>query len=858
MAIKQITKAPEVRKFVVYDLEWWPKSMDLRMVGLYDGETFRHWETVGGFLEHVLTDAYQNVWMFAHWGGAADIAFFLRYLYKRNYVVDLRFSGSSAVFCEVRKGKKKWIFVDSFFLLRAPLATIMRKLGMEKGGATLCAVCSLLPKPQKNCHDCEKASDAHHWSILNGGFKQLVEYNTNDCIGLYVALERFQETLLSMGTDIMPTIAATAMRLFRRVYLKTDIRTDAENNFLTRQAYIASRVEVFSKWSEDCYQYDINSSFPSSMTLDAPGEYIGKRRSVPDEHDLFLVKAKVTAPDDSYFPPLPYRHAGKIWFPHGTWESWFTGADFRLMEELGRIEQVFEVREFQPCNDMRGYVEDVYARRKATKDEYEREIWKLLMNALYGKFAERTEKDTIILNSGHDPAYYLSKGATTAEEIFGGAIVLTTDRAIAHEHVPFSAQTTSRSREKLLRLMLIAEDVKYTDSVTGDRTVVVQNPRGETEILPVEDLWARRRVVGIHVVVRDDGKEVATMEGWRALASDGVREGWFPLTGLVRHQAGKRTWRISDEAEGETEVTADHGIMVNGEAVSPVHFLSRGLSFHKVRAVPSRKLPGPGEDVIRRTRACLRGRVMPLPPSFFDLTDEDFKTFWGRSKLVFARSQAVVAGLSYMLDQRDIAHVLRRRSDEWEIDLKASLPTRRWRSREAKPGEYVYDLCVEGAHTFVDGVGRVLLHNTDSLTTPSILAVGPELGELKLEKRIKRGHYRAPKLYCTEDDEGDVKIKAKGFSKVFDRELDRGRKLTEDDFQALCDGGFVEQERMRRPKEMLRKVAKERAAGEESLMPQLMMIQKRLQSPVEKRAFSPDGKFSRAYTIEEIHAAHPK
>lgn len=610
MAIKQITKPPETRKFVVYDLEWWPKSMDLRMVGLYDGETFRHWETVGGFLEHVLTDAYVGVWMFAHWGGAADIAFFLRYLYKRNYVVDLRFSGSSAVFCEVRKGRKKWIFVDSFFLLRAPLATIMRKLGMEKGGAAACAACSLLKKPVSGCHDCEKASDAHHWAILNGPFGQLVDYNENDCVGLYVALERFQETLLAMGTDIMPTIAATAMRLFRRVYLKTDIRTDSENNFLTRQAYIASRVEVFSKWSEDCYQYDINSSFPSSMTLDAPGEYLGKRKSVPEEHDLFLVKAKVTAPDDSYFPPLPYRHAGKIWFPHGTWESWFTGADFRLMEEFGRIEKVSEVREFKPCNDMRGYVEDVYARRKATKDEYEREIWKLLMNALYGKFAERTEKDTIILNSGHDPAYYLSKGATTAEEIFGGAIVLTTDRAIAHEHVPFSAHTTSHSREKLLRWMLLAVKVYYTD--------------------------------------------------------------------------------------------------------------------------------------------------------------------------------------------------------------------------------------------------------TDSISTPAVLQTGPELGELKLEKTIKRGHYRAPKLYCTEDDQGEVKIKAKGFSKVFDQELDRGRKLTEKDFDQLCAGGFVEQERMRRPKEMLRKVAKERAAGEESLMPQLMMIQKRLQSPVEKRAFSPDGKFSRAYTIEEIHAAHPK
>jgi hypothetical protein len=591
VAIKQIEKPPQRRKFVVYDLEWYPKSMELRMVGLYDGDRYRHFRDVGSFLRHVLTDDYLGTWMFAHWGGAADIAFFLRYLYKRNYVVDLRFSGSSAVFCEVRKGKKKWIFVDSFFLLRAKLADIMTKMGMAKGG---------------------QESDEEHWAILNGPFDQLVDYNENDCVGLYTALDRFQETLLGMGGEMMPTIAATAMRLFRRVYLQGDIHTDAENNHLARQAYIASRVEVFSKWSEDCYQYDINSSFPSSMTLPAPGEYLGRRAAPPEEHDLFLVKARVTALPmgvASYFPPLPYRHAGKIWFPLGTWDGWFTGADFRIMEEMGRIEKVEEVREFSPCWDMRRYVEDIYARRKATLDPYEREIWKLLMNALYGKWAERTEKDTIILNSSKDPGYYLAHGATSAEEIFGGAIVLTTQRAIAHEHVPFSAHITSHSRAKILRLLLAAGDVKYTD--------------------------------------------------------------------------------------------------------------------------------------------------------------------------------------------------------------------------------------------------------TDSLTTPAILPTGNELGELKLEKKVKRGHYRAPKLYSTEDEGGEVKIKAKGFSKVYDEELGRGRKLTEADFQSLCEGGFVMQERMRRPKEMIRKVQADRDEGVEALMPQLLQIKKMLQNPVEKRLFSEDGRYSRPYTITEIHDAHP-
>lgn len=83
-------------------------------------------------------------------------------------------------------------------------------------------------------------------------------------------------------------------------------------------------------------------------------------------------------------------------------------------------------------------------------------------------------------------------------------------------------------------------------------------------------------------------------------------------------------------------------------------------------------------------------------------------------------SQQLMAGLSYVLDQRGIEHAIHYRPAKraWTLRTRPSGAERaRQRvlvSRREATGEYVYDLSVEGAHTFVDAMGRVLLHNTDS------------------------------------------------------------------------------------------------------------------------------------------------
>ena len=134
-----------------------------------------------------------------------------------------------------------------------------------------------------------------------------------------------------------------------------------------------------------------------------------------------------------------------------------------------------------------------------------------------------------------------------------------------------------------------------------------------------------------------------------------------------------------------------------------------------------------------------------------DLANQDIYT---------TKSQQLAAGLSYALDQHGIEHSIHYRKDKKCYSIR-SRPTNSERLRYTnmcevrKSNEYVYDLEIEGGHTFVDGLGRVLLHNTDSVVTDyNDLPNSDELGALKKEfdgDKIRIIAY-GPKTYVIEKD----------------------------------------------------------------------------------------------------------
>lgn len=459
-----IRRQPKRRNFSVYDLEWYPHTLELRMIGVYDGEQYRHYTDIGTFLNSEFTQKNEGKWYYAHAGGLYDLRFILEYLLSHpnpHVRIEASFSGSSAIIVKVSKGKRSWYLLDSYWLLREKLRKIGKWVGIDKGGDT--------NESRERCAYPETACTCD--PIFFAPLETLIEYNRDDCLILWKAIERFEHTLLDLGGELMMTCASSAMRLFRMNFLKDTIRTRIKINELARFAYIASRVEVFEKQCGEANYFDINSSFPYAMTFDAPGNLRKSINHLP-EQGIYLARCKVKIPDCAV-PPLPYRSKDRrIYFPTGTWEQWFSNIDIELLvSNGGKILECSEALLFDPFDDLKSYAETVYELRRKATDEGVKAILKILLNSLYGKFAEGSDKTKLLINPAYHGCQHLDARGNVIhpnneclELLMPGVWLVHENRDIPHAHVPISMHITSIARKVLYEYIAKCDRVYYCDT----------------------------------------------------------------------------------------------------------------------------------------------------------------------------------------------------------------------------------------------------------------------------------------------------------------------------------------------------------------------------------------------------------
>lgn len=436
-------------RLAVYDLEWIPGTFECRLVGVRDERGYRSYTSVLDFLKAELSSRNRGKVFFAHAGGLADVQFVLSEIIKRKnsaFRIEGSWSGSSLIRCKVKAGKNAWTFADSYWLLRDSLARIGTSVGLEKGGDDY--ACSAFP----NCGHEGKC-------IFYAPHEVLRVYNERDCEILWVALQRFQNEIMGLGGKLRQTVASSALTLFRSAYLNRTIPTDNAINLGAREAYIASRVEVFQRESGPANYYDVNSSFPFSMTSALPGALKCIDRQWAGE-TCSIVDAEVEVEHE--IPPIPIRSQGRVFFPNGRMRRRMTGDDLHLvLESGGRILKIHEVWKFDPFYDLAEYVKDLYERRKKATDPFEKVVWKMLLNAIYGKFSESEEKSELLINPKVRPKCkapsVCGKRCSCVETFAPGVFKVAKQVQIAHAHVPISAVVTSKSRALLTRSLWTAK-----------------------------------------------------------------------------------------------------------------------------------------------------------------------------------------------------------------------------------------------------------------------------------------------------------------------------------------------------------------------------------------------------------------
>jgi hypothetical protein len=158
-----------------------------------------------------------------------------------------------------------------------------------------------------------------------------------------------------------------------------------------RMSYYGGRVDVFQKYGENLYWYDVNSLFSYSMKMDMPGLNMYKSNDNNLDNYFGICYASVEVPDNIEIPILPYKDKNGInYYPTGKWTGWYTSVLLQKASEMGIKINVHGGYKFDKIKGLfNNYVDHNYNLKLESKINGNKGLYqlsKLMLNSLYGRF----------------------------------------------------------------------------------------------------------------------------------------------------------------------------------------------------------------------------------------------------------------------------------------------------------------------------------------------------------------------------------------------------------------------------------------------------------------------------------------
>jgi hypothetical protein len=218
----------------------------------------------------------------------------------------------------------------------------------------------------------------------------------------------FQNAVNELGAELKPTIAQTAIDLFKRKYLKHVIYGDDDEKIaFTRKSYKGGRTEIFNRGMyKDIKYYDVNSMYPYIMSsINIPDTSVSKWIKNPSSlffNNFGVSECEFVTPIYTRIPILPITQDKKLIFPLGHIKGTWTHAEINYAVENGyklikihkQLIYPYGMREFK------SYAYDLYKKRNVYKQQNSEMsvVCKLLLNSLYGKLGQDSNKYTNIIH----------------------------------------------------------------------------------------------------------------------------------------------------------------------------------------------------------------------------------------------------------------------------------------------------------------------------------------------------------------------------------------------------------------------------------------------------------------------------
>jgi len=314
-----------------------------------------------------------------------------------------------------------------------------------------------------------------------------------------------QEGINDAGGNIKVTIASTALDVWRRGHLKQNLTKeeyfikDGEVKDIIFNAYYGGRTEVFKRGMfNDVNYYDINSLYPSVMTKKFPLPQSIKKVYYPDISNVLnfegVSECVVTTPSNIDKPLLPIRlKDGKLVFPIGRFKGCYNHVELRRALKLGyKLELTKQYIYTQTFYPFKSYVNLFYSKRLEYKKQGSNMelVCKLLLNSLYGKFAQKNRQQLSIKMVSHlsDDEYlkFLKSDSVNPSFIIKDDVLFDIKKTIFNGIFSFpilSSYTTSYAR-LLMYDYLEKYDVIYmdTDSIVTRDDVLTSQMLGDMKL----------------------------------------------------------------------------------------------------------------------------------------------------------------------------------------------------------------------------------------------------------------------------------------------------------------------------------------------------------------------------------------
>jgi len=241
-----------------------------------------------------------------------------------------------------------------------------------------------------------------HW--YNDIEQEHINYCIQDCAIIYEALIGVFEFV----GCIKITQASLSMAYFRGHHLEHKIEHN-DNTKYFHDSYYGGRTEVFEMGETNASVIDVNSMYPYTMkTSKFPNpkfltkiDFIATKKFI--DHFLYNYEGCIYCTVnhiDTTYGHLPLKNKGKLLFPVGTFTGCWNFPEIRYALEC-KIISIVEIQKIVYAPAMSSpfikFVDHLYTERFRTDSEIEIARIKMLMNSLYGKFAQRITEENIYI-----------------------------------------------------------------------------------------------------------------------------------------------------------------------------------------------------------------------------------------------------------------------------------------------------------------------------------------------------------------------------------------------------------------------------------------------------------------------------